>query len=70
MIEERPRRGLRWSWDAASNTKDQYSYKPEGVKLDDARAILFWYKPEGPQVPGRLRRPAHRRRGAEELPKK
>ena len=27
--------------------KDQYGYKPDGVKLGDAKAILFWYKPEG-----------------------
>ena len=43
--------------------KDQYGYKPDGVKLGDARTIIFWYKPEGAgQVQGRLRRPAHRRR--------
>jgi outer membrane lipoprotein-sorting protein len=27
--------------------KDQYGYKPDGVKLGDAKAIIFWYKPEG-----------------------
>ncbi len=27
--------------------KDQYGYKPDGVKLGDARTIVFWYKPEG-----------------------
>ncbi|HZW31464.1 MAG TPA: DUF2092 domain-containing protein [Isosphaeraceae bacterium] len=27
--------------------KDHYGYKPEGVKLGDARTILFWYQPEG-----------------------
>ena len=27
--------------------KDQYGYKPDGVKLGDARTIIFWYKPEG-----------------------
>jgi outer membrane lipoprotein-sorting protein len=27
--------------------KDRYGYKPDGVKLGDANAILFWYKPEG-----------------------
>ena len=42
--------------------KDQYGYKPDGVKLGDAKAIIFWYKPEGQdEVQGRLRRPAHRR---------
>jgi outer membrane lipoprotein-sorting protein len=27
--------------------KDQYGYKADGVKLGDARTIIFWYKPEG-----------------------
>jgi outer membrane lipoprotein-sorting protein len=27
--------------------KDQYVYKAEGVKLGDAKTIIFWYKPEG-----------------------
>src|SRR5262249_34241962 len=27
--------------------KDQYGYKAEGVKLGDAKTIIFWYKPEG-----------------------
>jgi outer membrane lipoprotein-sorting protein len=27
--------------------KDQYGYKPDGVKLGDAGTIVFWYKPEG-----------------------
>jgi outer membrane lipoprotein-sorting protein len=27
--------------------KDQYGYKPDGVKLGDAKTIIFWYKPEG-----------------------
>ena len=27
--------------------KDQYGYKPDGAKLGDAKAIVFWYKPEG-----------------------
>ncbi len=27
--------------------KDQYGYKADGVKLGDAKAIIFWYKPEG-----------------------
>jgi outer membrane lipoprotein-sorting protein len=27
--------------------KDQYGYKPDGVKLGDAKTIVFWYKPEG-----------------------
>jgi outer membrane lipoprotein-sorting protein len=27
--------------------KDRYGYKPDGVKLGDAKAIVFWYKPEG-----------------------
>ena len=27
--------------------KDQYGYKAEGVKLGDARTIIFWHKPEG-----------------------
>jgi outer membrane lipoprotein-sorting protein len=27
--------------------KDRYGYKADGVKLGDARAIIFWYKPEG-----------------------
>jgi Predicted periplasmic protein (DUF2092) len=27
--------------------KDQYGYKADGVKLGDAKTIIFWYKPEG-----------------------
>jgi outer membrane lipoprotein-sorting protein len=27
--------------------KDQFGYKPDGVKLGDAKTIVFWYKPEG-----------------------
>jgi outer membrane lipoprotein-sorting protein len=27
--------------------KGQYGYKPDGVKLGDARTIVFWYKPDG-----------------------
>ena len=27
--------------------KGQYTYKPDGVKLGDARAPIFWYRPEG-----------------------
>ena len=27
--------------------KDKYGYKPAGVKLGDAKAIVFWYKPPG-----------------------
>jgi outer membrane lipoprotein-sorting protein len=27
--------------------KDQYGYKPDGVKLGDAGTIVFWYKPDG-----------------------
>ena len=27
--------------------KDQYGYKAEGVKLGDAKTIIFWHKPEG-----------------------
>jgi outer membrane lipoprotein-sorting protein len=30
-----------------SSTKDRYGYKPDGVKLGDAKAIIFWYKLEG-----------------------
>jgi outer membrane lipoprotein-sorting protein len=26
---------------------DQYGYKADGVKLGDAKTIIFWYKPEG-----------------------
>jgi outer membrane lipoprotein-sorting protein len=27
--------------------KDHFGYKPDGVKLGDTKAIIFWYKPEG-----------------------
>ncbi|MHB1559997.1 MAG: LolA family protein [Isosphaeraceae bacterium] len=27
--------------------KDRYGYKPDGAKLGDANAIIFWYQPEG-----------------------
>lgn len=27
--------------------KGRYGYRPDGVKLGDAKAILFWYQPEG-----------------------
>jgi hypothetical protein len=27
--------------------KDRYGYKADGVKLGDAKTIIFWYKPEG-----------------------
>jgi outer membrane lipoprotein-sorting protein len=27
--------------------KDQYGYKADGVKLGNAKTIIFWYKPEG-----------------------
>jgi hypothetical protein len=28
-------------------SRKDYGYKPEGVKLGDADKILFWYKPKG-----------------------
>jgi outer membrane lipoprotein-sorting protein len=31
----------------AQKLKDHFGYKVEGVKLGDARTIIFWYQPEG-----------------------
>ncbi len=28
-------------------TKDHYGYKADGIKLGDAKSIIFWYKPDG-----------------------
>lgn len=31
--------------------KNEYGYNPEGVKLGDARKIVFWFKPAGAEKP-------------------
>jgi outer membrane lipoprotein-sorting protein len=51
--------------------KDQYGYKAEGVKLGDARTILFWHKTEGQDKYKVVYGDLHTGEAtAEELPKK